>query len=360
MSAASPRVIVIGAGIVGASIAYHLTGYGVEVVVLERDRPGAGTTGDSFGWINASYDNPAGYYRLRLQSILEFHRLERELGGKLEINWGGSVQWESAAAMPEFERHVRRHQDWGYPVRLIEPDDLKRLEPAIASAPPRAAYAAVEGSVDPAVATDALVAGAERRGATLEPGCEVTGFVTANGKCHGVKTSRGDFEAEVVALAAGCRTAALAERLGTRIPLVDSPGLLMKTRATAPLIRRLVLTPEVHMKQDPSGQIVAGEDFSGGTPNGDPRETGKLILGRARRIIPALADVGLASVTIGNRVMPADGMPIVGFADASQGAYVAAMHSGITLAPLIGRAAAREIVERRRVELLAPYRPERF
>ncbi len=81
---------------------------------------------------------------------------------------------------------------------------------------------------------------------------------------------------------------------------------------------------------------------------------------QAARFLPQLKDAPVERVTLGHRVMPADGFPIVGFTPRCPNLYIAAMHSGVTLAPLMGQLAALEIVDRAQVDLLEPYRPSRF
>jgi glycine/D-amino acid oxidase-like deaminating enzyme len=77
------RVLIVGAGIIGASNAHHLARRGAGVTLIDR-------SGHSFGWINASFGNPEPYFRLRFQSLLEFRRLESKTAGALGVKWGGS------------------------------------------------------------------------------------------------------------------------------------------------------------------------------------------------------------------------------------------------------------------------------
>src|SRR5947209_20602884 len=87
------HVIVAGAGIIGSSIAYHLARRGARVTLLERERPAAGTTRNSFAWLNASSKSPRGYYELNLAGMLGWRRLAIEIGPSLPVQWGGGLQW---------------------------------------------------------------------------------------------------------------------------------------------------------------------------------------------------------------------------------------------------------------------------
>ena len=91
------RIVVVGAGIIGASIAYHLVKRGAKVVIAEAVRPGAGATEKSFGWINATFSKrPRAYFDLNQLGLAGWRRLETELGGELKVQWGGSVAWAAA------------------------------------------------------------------------------------------------------------------------------------------------------------------------------------------------------------------------------------------------------------------------
>lgn len=352
------RVVIVGAGIIGASIAYHLVRRNADVTVIECDQPASVATTRSFAWINASYDNPKPYYTLRFQSMLEYPRLQRELDGALKINWGGSLLWEDD--MENVIQFVNEHRRWGYPVELVDREEFQALEPHVVNPPPQAAYAELEGSVDPVHATKVLLSAAQNRGARTFCECKVTGFDVKSSHIRGVHTAQGGFEADYVVLAAGVDTSTLASELGVDIPLVDSPGLLIHTKPVRSVINRLVLSPGVHMKQQSDGRIVAGEDFGGGDVDTDPNELAQCVLERIKERLRGVQKIELEQVTVGWRPLPKDHMPIIGFVPSVENLYVSVMHSGVTLAPIVGRFAANEILDGETVDLLEPYRPERF
>src|SRR5437016_3536800 len=112
MQSLSDHIVIAGAGIVGASIAYHLAKRGANVTVVEASEPGAGATGKSFGWINATFSKtPRTYFELNRLGIAAWYRLQEELSGELQVQWHGSVAWfppgEEADA---FGKSVRQHQ----------------------------------------------------------------------------------------------------------------------------------------------------------------------------------------------------------------------------------------------------------
>lgn len=230
----------------------------------------------------------------------------------------------------------------------------------MADPPETALFAELEGSLDTAQATRALLASAERHGADLRYPCELLEIRRRNGRVEGADTSGGPVEADCVVLAAGVATEGLAGRLGFAVPMANLPGLLIRTRPVAPLLGRLVLSPGCHVKQDPDGALVAGADFGGGGPVEDAEKFGEALLEQMRALLPGASGLALDEVVVGLRPIPADGFPAVGFAPGLDGLYVAVMHSGVTLAPAIGRFAAEEILDGASIDLLAPYRPSRF
>jgi len=354
----SQKVLVVGAGIIGASIAYHLAQRGARVTLVDRGQPAGEATEKSFAWINASYGNAEPYFRLRLLAMQEYRRLEQELGGTLRVNWCGCLSWDLTDQ--ELEDYARRHGAWGYDVRLVEQPEIRVLEPKLIDPPQRAAYAAGEATLDPVAATKALLEGAERHGATIRLGCEVTDFVTRGSRLCGAKTAEEDIEADSLVLAAGVDCGPLAGRLGVSLPMRSSPGLLLHCKPTPPLLKRVVESPGLHVKQELDGRLVVGEDFGGGPVSNDPAAEAERLLTRLKSRLRGSEDVELERVTVGLRPIPADGLPAVGFARNIGSLYIAVMHNGITLAPAVGRFAAMEILDGVQVALLDPFRPARF
>lgn len=357
------RVVVAGGGIMGASIAYALARRGASVTVLERTTPGSGATANSFAWINSTYSKqPWTYFQLNRLGIEAWRQLDRDLAGELQLRWGGSLEWygESARAA-RFRDDVRHHQAWGYPAEIVSEARLRALEPQIAFGPVAAAgHATLEGHVDPVRATDVLLAQAARLGARVEHPCEVTGLVQPSGRLQAVTTTKGDIPADVLVVACGTDTPRVAAFAGLTVPLKPSPGVLVHTAPLPPLVERVILAPAAHLKQKPDGRVVTGLGF-GGTPSTDSsREGGEAFLKVAATVLPQLATAALEKVTLGWRPLPADEFPIVGTAPQRPDVYLAVMHSGVTMSPLMGRLAAIEILDGVKAEPLEPYRLARF
>jgi glycine/D-amino acid oxidase-like deaminating enzyme len=356
------RVVIAGGGIMGASIALHLARRGAEVTLVEKTRPGAGATRDSFAWINSTFSKqPRHYYELNLEGVAAWRRLQREMASPPEIQWGGSVEWYAAGKdAEELHSGVERHQRWGYPTRFVDEAELRRLLPGIEPGPISvASYSDREGTLDPVAATNALIAEAKTLGAQVRYPSEVTGLAMKGGRVEAVVTADGAIKADFFVAACGVGTPKVAAMAGVIVPLKDSPGVLAHTAPQPRLLNRLALGPGSHIKQDPSGRIIAGDNFAGSEGPDASRERGEQLLNHAKHYLSKMR-ADLDRVSLGWRVMPEDEFPIIGFAEKCPNLYVVATHSGITLSALFGEFAASEILDGARIEMLNPYRLSRF
>ena len=354
------RVVIVGAGIMGASIAYHLAKRGAGVTVLEKQRPGAGATEKSFAWINAFSKLPRSYYDLNLYGIAGWRRLSLEIAD-LQVEWGGSVQWAADAEADHMRKNVARLEQWGYAAHLVDESELSKLLPGCVPGPAAAAcFSEQEGTVDPMQALGVLLNSARKLGAEVKYPCEVTGISVAGCRVREVQTTRGRVEADYLVLAAGVDTPRLAAMLQVDVPLKESPGLLAHSAPIPRVLNRLAFAPGANIKQNPDGRIVTGTDFGSASNLDTSKEFGEKLLEKAARFVPAIKQAKLDTVTLGHRVLPKDDHPIVGFVKSCPNLYIAVMHSGITLSPLIGQLAAAEILDGASVDLLRDYRLSRF
>ena len=355
------RIAIAGGGILGANIAYQLAKRGASVTLFEKSKPATGATANSFAWINAQ-KQPLDYYRLSHAGIEAWRELHREIGDELPVRWGGSVEWaDRADRAAQLNETVRRYEEWGYPIHLIDERRLHGLERQIVPGTVATAFhAEIEGNLDPVGATEVILSRAVKAGAQVRYPAEVVGLDVVGDRLRAVKTSAGDAEADVLVIACGVDTPTLAAMAGLTVPLIRSPGILVHTVPQPRTIDRIVLSPLGQIKQKPNGRIVTGLDFGAAKETNTTREYGEQFLKRMSGVLPALAGASVDKVTLGFRPMPRDSHPIIGFPAGRRDVYLTVMHSGVTLGALVGRLAAAEILDRVDVNLLEPYRLERF
>ncbi|PTE10184.1 NAD(P)/FAD-dependent oxidoreductase [Mesorhizobium helmanticense] len=353
----SKQVIVIGAGIVGASIAWHLAKAGARVTVIAESDAGGVATPNSFAWINASWGNPQPYFRLRTRSMAEWTRLAQDVAG-MPLEWCGGLCWDLPAA--ELETYAAEHSAWGYGIERVDRAGAARIEPNLRELPDFALHVPGEGVAEPVAVTRALLADAERRGARILAGAAVTALAQTNGGVVGVDTSSGLIAADEVVVAAGVGSPDIAATAGVKLPIETPPGLIVHSRPFEKLLNGLVLAERLHMRQTAEGRIIAGSDFGGADPGMDAEATARDLFAAMKAMLRGADGLELDFHTVGYRPTPIDGFPIIGRAEGVPGLYVAVMHSGITLAPAVGLFASREILDGDRDPLLALYGLSRF
>ena len=384
-SSRAVSVVVVGGGIVGASIAYHLARRGAQVTLLEKSQFASGASGKSFAWINANFiKQPREYHVLSKLGVLGWHTLREQIGAALPVRFDGTLEWYvNAQRADEMTRLVRQQQGWGYPVELMPLEGIAKREPMLQPGKALAtAFSPLEGAVDSALATRLLLDEAVKAGATVWQNCAVEGIQLRGAgvdRVSGgvvVKSTQGEFAADHVVLAGGVDTAALGALAGVQVPLKSSPGVVVRSKPLPPLVRGVMATEDSHFQQQADGRVLMGDDYSPPAkvemhrlleqhPHDFPAaeiaaKHGVRIRGQAARYLPALADAEIESVSLCWRPMPQDEFPIIGFAPGSSKIYVTVTHSGVTLAPIIGELAAIELLDGVQVDLLAPYRLERF
>ncbi len=349
------RVIVIGSGIIGASAAFHLAKAGAEVTVLEAGEPGGIATRASWAWINASWGNPEPYFRLRMRSIAEWHRLEKDVPA-LRPNWCGGLIWDLPAA--ELDAYAGERKAWGHPIRRVSRAEILGMEPSLRQVPDHAYHVAGEGVVEPLSAAEALLAAAKALGAEVLAETPVK-WLEGEARVTGVMTNDGAIHADETVVAAGVHSAALLDSVGITLRMNAPAGLLTHSKPAPKLLNGLVMTPGLHLRQTEEGRLVAGTDFAGADPEGDAEALAAGLQSRVEAMVTGAEGLGLDFLTLGHRPTPADGFPAIGRPQGRQGLYTIVTHSGVTLAPALGLFAAEELLAGTRDPLLTPYHPDR-
>ena len=376
MARRSPlKVGIVGGGIVGASIAMHLAEAGADVVLIDKTAPASGATRNSFAWLNAFVDDRH-YQGLRLRSLVAYHALDASLG--LGVVWGGYLNWARDVAEAQIVRaNGAQLEGTQFPVRTLPAGEFKALAPDIEPGPTAAAlFSSIDGHIDPVWATERFLERARQYGARVLHPCELKGVRLRGGRLVSASTSTGEIALQRLVVAAGVDTPRILAMVGSQLRLRHAPGLLMHSTPLPPLTRCVCDAPgNVSFKQMANGRLVGTDspeppDLPAHAVIRDhaidfPDETlrawhGTRVLDKIKIFLPRAGAASLDQVTLGFRPMPTDGFPIVGAVPGVADIYVAVTHSGVTLAPILGEHVRRELLDEQRVDVLEPYRPERF
>lgn len=349
------RIVVIGAGAVGAALSYRLAQAGALITTVERRFPGAGTTGSTFAYINGTDKPPRDYHRLNMLSIRDHEDLADEIGGSW-VHVTGSLHWVEARNAPgtiALAQVMRRLAGWGTRVDRLSPEQaVRELEPDLAIDPDSVDSVFLvhrAGWLDPvAMAHGAMSAAVERYGARLLRS-DVVALRVVGGMVERVVLDDGnELEADVVVNAAGPGAGRVAALAGVTLPMELTPGLLVVTAPAPVRLRHVVFAPDVNLRPDGGSRVmVQWEPLDSHAIDGaallvgDPRI--RQAMERARAVVPALVDVEAEAVQRGVRPIPKDGLPLVGFDPEVANLYHTVTHSGITLAARLALLVTEEL-----------------
>ena len=354
------KILIVGGGVIGASVAWHAAQRGLgEVVVLERDRLGSGTTWHSAGNITwkpvPDSDAPIEY----MLDLLP--RLERESGQSTGwLRTGRLFVARSDGALRDFEHHARVAEERGFGGGMLEPGEVRRHHPL---ADPDAIAGAwldpLSGRVNPADLVAAYARAARRRGARFEEQCTVRGLVVRNARVHGVDTDQGVFEADAVVVAAGLWTRRLLAGAGLQV----AHGACEHFYAIAAPVPALSRdTPSFICVED----LIYGREEVGGFLVGFFDRDAKCLdvatlpepftftlleedwdqvadyYRSACEIFPALTDAPIRNLVNGPESFTPDGRPLVGPVEGVDGLYLACgmNSSGVTYSGMAGHGIA--------------------
>ena len=337
------RVVVIGGGVIGTSIAYHLAKLGCrDVVLLERDRLTAGTTWHAAGLIaSAGLSTETTLWMQRYSRDL-YNRLEAETGVATGFRQTGYLQLASNAVRQQVlrrERNFARSQ--GLEKHEVSPNEIRNLFPALdVSDLLCGIYTPVDGRANPVDITMSLGAGARRAGATICEGVSATGIVVRNHRAVAVETTDGVITAEHVVLAAGMWSRQLGARIGVSIPLQAAEHYYLLTEPVDGVSPNwpVVEDPEsyAYIREEGGGYLFGLFEPEGACWNLDriPDEASFLelppdwdrmtpFLDRAFKRLPSMRNVGLKKLFCGPESFTPDGSFLMGETPEIDGFFVA-------------------------------------
>jgi len=363
------RVVVVGGGVIGASVAYHLAHLGVpDVVLLERDRLTSGTTWHAAGLMATFGSTSQTSTELRMYTRDLYARLEAETGQATGLKQVGLIELAiEPGRLEEYRRVAAFNRLCGVEVEEISPGEVAKLFPLARVDDVLAGFHIPgDGRVNPVDVTMALAKGARMRGVRILEGVPVTGFSTHRGAVTGVRTPQGDIEAEFVVNCAGMWARQLGELAGVNIPLQAAEHYYLLTEPIEGADGAWPVLEDPanygYYREEGGGLMlglfepVCAPWNVGGVPDGFsfgelPPDWDRMApyVERTMSRVPVVAQAGIKKFFCGPESFTPDLLPIVGEAPELKNYFVAAgLNSiGILTGGGIGRVVAQWIADGR-------------
>jgi sarcosine oxidase, subunit beta len=356
---ATADVIVVGAGIMGVSTAYHLARRRAgRIVVLERDDVCSGSTALASGGIRHQYANRIGI-ELTRRSIETYERFADEFGVDPHFRQHGYlILVTTEAEQAQAERNVALQRGLGVDVTLLSPAETRRRYPYLATDDLRGAtYTPRDGFADPYLVTTAIAARARDLGVTIRTGCEVVGFARTPDGVDGVVTRDGPIAAPVVVIAAGAWSGVVGALAGVDIPVTPLRRSKFITAplpfATIPEATPFVIDPHlgISLRREGAGILlgIGRRQEAGSFSTALDWSLAEPLVERVVRRAPVLADAQLMRTWTGLYEMTPDQTGIVGAVPGVAGLHVVAGFSGhgFMHGPIAGQLMAEQILDGR-------------
>lgn len=374
-------VVVVGGGVIGSSILYHLSKRKIQAVLLEKGELISGASGACDGLIFLQSKKPGPHLRLAQEGTKRFSNLKHELCLDIEYrNSGGMIVIENDHELKVMERFVAEQRKIGLDISLLDIDQAREKEPSLSEKIFGSTFSPSDGKVNPLLLTHAFIRSAKKLGARVFTENEVTGIVLESHQVRSVKTGKGEIETTTIVNAAGAYAPEIGKLVHLDIPIKPRRGQLLVTEPMPPVLNRGVLSAKyIAAKFDPALAETEGEGISI-----DQTSSGNFLLGSTREfvgfdtqtthqamtniatqamhIIPQLKDTHIIRAFAGLRPYTPDGMPILGNVDGVEGFIVAAGHEGdgVALSPITGEVIAELIDTNTTPISLNEFRLERF
>ncbi|NPV57952.1 MAG: FAD-binding oxidoreductase, partial [Anaerolineae bacterium] len=249
-------VIVVGAGVIGCSVAYQLAKSGLKTALLEKAQFGAGASGANFGMVQSNDAELKYSVPMVKASYARYDHLEEELGVSVDFRRIGSLRLLSSEAQwKESEERAQILSDAGIPYEFITPEQVKEVEPMVdIRGLYGATYSSYQAQLSPFLLMSAYLRRAISLGLSLHNLTEVTGFDIAGGRMLGVHTNRGDFSAGTVILATAAWTRRLGHMIDQNWNIHTFRASAMVTEPVTSLNLRTIVTTADHIEMSVSSQ----------------------------------------------------------------------------------------------------------
>lgn len=353
----SAEVVIVGGGVMGASIAYHLTTLGVtDIVLLERNELASGSTSKSAGGIRAQFADELNVL-IALRSIEEFTAFAELVGAEIDFHQAGYLfLLDNEQDTAQFRAALELQQSLGVPSREIPGDEAAAIVPGLETSDLLAAtFCPIDGYATPEAVVQGYAAAARSGGARIRQGDPATGIDVEGGRVTGVATPRGRIATATVVCAAGAWSGEVASLAGVDLPVRGERRFMHYTPESGGLPRSLPLTVDFstgfYFHSEGPGLVFGGRE-----------EALDDIAEHAMHRLPLLAELPVQTSWSGFYEMSPDHNAIVGAAADPQGFLYATGFSGhgFQQAPAVGEHLAELIAGREPSLDLSPFSLERF
>jgi glycine oxidase len=348
-------VAIIGAGIIGSSIAFELAAEKLDVVLLDREEPGRGASWAAAGMLSPAPDSPDALplvplAKESLQLYPQFMgRIEEASEPFMHFASNGALQFFSGRlAEVERDKMVSDCQRLGIEAEPVSLETAREMESSISPNAYAAAWLPRESTIDPRSLMDAILAALRHRDVEIRAGCPVTSISRQGARCAGVTAGGEEVKAKSVIVTAGCHSASLAGEnvvenhwLSRYAPTRPVRGQMLALHSNEIRLHRVLRSDRGYLVPRHEGRIVAGstlEDvgFDKSLTAGGIRK----ILDAAIELAPKIADARIVETWTGLRPGTPDNLPIIGPTDI-EGLFIATGHyrNGILLAPVTAKIA---------------------
>jgi sarcosine oxidase subunit beta len=370
----SADIVIIGAGVMGASLAFHLAKRKPgRIVVIDKDYAGQGASGRSSALIRMHYSFPP-EVQLAVKSLEIFRNWKEIVGGSCDFRKTGFVRIVPPGETDRLKANVAMQRELGVNTRLVTGDELKQIEPDwyvddIACA----AYEPDSGYGDGAGVANGFLDAARTRGVEYFPRTRVTSLLTENGKVGGALTDKGKISAAIVVAATGQWTRALFEQLGVTVPLETELHEVAILKNPAGMkgggCACIDSICNVYFRSDGQDKTLVGGFYGrrGVDPENFAQHASEESLAEmakeACRRVPALHHAGVMRGITGVYDMSPDSRPLLGEVDGVGGLYIVAGFSGMgfKISPAVGLVMSELILDGRTKTVdIHAFRPSRF
>ena len=366
-------VVIVGGGSHGLAAAYYLARMGItDVAVLEKSYIGSGAAGRNTTILRSNYKTPEGA-RFYDASVKLYEGLSAELDFNLLFSQCGHLTLaHSDRAMFVMANRAEVNRLNGIDSRLIYPDEIKKLAPAMQVDNPHAVYPVQGALYHPPggiIRHDAVVwgfaRGADRGGAEIHPYTEVTGIERSNGRVEGVRTNRGNIKTKVVLSCTAGWSSLVADMAGVELPITTHILQACVTEPLKPLLDVVIVSSQMHVyiSQTDRGEFLMGAEIEPWTTY---RTQGTLnflqeVSRHTLELFPQLERARMLRSWAGLCDLSPDYSPILGETEV-EGFHVSSGWGtyGFKAAPIVGRTLAELVATERTPDLIAPFALERF